>query len=96
MLNRFAGRYFMNAKSTNQVPPEVRAAIGAFLNECQEETRPFAVSEALGAIRRIFPDLDISDADLLDVLTLEASHAGYGTDFDAPTSPETIKRRSHD
>jgi hypothetical protein len=86
----------MNARSTNQVPPEVRAAIGAFLNECQEEARPFAISEALGAIRRIFPGLDISDADLLDAITSEASHAGFDIEFDAPTSPEETKRRSHE
>ena len=86
----------MSAKSLHQVPPEVRAAIGAFLNECQKEAGPFAISEALGAIRRIFPDLDISDADLVDAITSEASHAGFDIEFDAPTSPETIKRRSHE
>src|SRR5690606_18289772 len=30
------------------IPPDVRAAISAFLNECQNEARPFATTEALG------------------------------------------------
>lgn len=84
----------MSAKSIHQIPPEVRAAIGAFLNECQKEARPFAIPEALGAIRRIFPDLDISDADLVDAIASEATHAGFDIDFDAPTPPGTIKQRS--
>lgn len=76
------------------IPPDVRAAIGAFLNECQKKTRPFAISEALGAIRRIFPDLEISDVDLLDAITSEASTAGFDIDYDIPAISETLKRKA--
>jgi len=48
----------------HQIPSDVRAAIGAFLNECQKDPQPFAVSKALDAVRRVFPDLEVSDADL--------------------------------
>ena len=76
--------------ATHHIPPDVRAAIGAFLNECQKETRPFAISEALGAIRSIFPDLQVSDVDLLDAITSEASTAGFDIDYDI----QTLKRKS--
>lgn len=54
-------------------PPDVRAAIAGFLNECQKEARPFARIEELGAIRAIFPNLDIPDADLEDAVASEAA-----------------------
>ena len=51
-------------------PSSARSACrNRFLTEYQEEARPFAIPEALAAIRRIFPDLDISDADLVDAIT---------------------------
>ena len=80
--------------ATHHIPPDVRAAIGTFLNECQKEARPFAISEALGAIRRIFPDLQISDGDLLDAITSEASTAGFDIDYDVPRKSETLKRKT--
>jgi hypothetical protein len=79
--------------ATHRIPPDVRAAIGAFLNECQKEARPFAISEALGAIRRIFPDLQISDVDLLDAITSEASTAGFDVDYDIPRTSGTLQRK---
>lgn len=60
-----------------QIDPDTRAAISEFLNRCQKEARPLATSEAMEAIRRIFPGLEISDADLMDALTSEASAAGF-------------------
>lgn len=62
---------------TNYFPPHVSAAVSAFLNECQKEAQPFAISEATAAIRRMFPGLDISDARLLDAVASEASMAGF-------------------
>ena len=82
------------ADTKHHIPDEVRAAIGAFLNECQKEARPFATVEALGAIRRIFPGLEISDADLLDALTSEASTAGFNVDYNVTTTTETITAQS--
>lgn len=76
------------------IPPDVRAAISAFLHEIQNEARPFAISEALGAIRRIFPSLEISDADLADAISSEASMAGLEIDFDVPTSSRGVNRKS--
>lgn len=63
--------------ATHHIPADVRAAIHAFLDACQREGRPVATSEALGAVRRVFPDLDISDSDLMDAITSEASTAGF-------------------
>jgi hypothetical protein len=63
------------------IPPEVRAAIAAFLNECQKEAKPFAAIEALGALRTIFPHLDISDSDLEDGISSEAAGAGFDIDL---------------
>ena len=76
----------------HDIPPDVRAAIGAFLNKCQTEARPFAVSEALGAIRGIFPHLDITDSALVDAITSEASTAGFDVEHDIKAS-KTRKRK---
>jgi hypothetical protein len=65
------------------IPTEVCAAIAAFLNECQKEAKPFAAMEALGALRTIFPHLDISDSDLEDALSNEAATAGFDVDHDS-------------
>jgi hypothetical protein len=78
--------------SNHQTPilsAEVRAAIQAFLNACQEEATPFASIEAIGAVRRVFPGLDISDADLMDAITSEASAAGFDVEtIGRDTTPE--------
>ena len=78
----------------HHIPPDVQAAISAFLNECQKEARPLAESEALEAIRRIFPDLEISDVDLVDAIISEASMAGIDIDYDVAKTPDTLKRKS--
>lgn len=65
-----------------KVPPEVRAAISNFLNDIQNDPQPFAVSDALRAVRRVFPDLDVSDADLADAVASEASTAGLHIHYD--------------
>lgn len=81
--------------NTNRsIPSDVRAAIAAFLNECQNEARPFATSEALGAIRAIFPGLDISDAELEDAISSEAAVAGFDIDYDAPDGRATVRRKA--
>jgi hypothetical protein len=76
------------------IAPEVRAAIAAFLNECQTEARPFATAEVLEAIRNVFPGLDISDRDLEDAISSEASSAGFDIDFDSRDGPRNIKRKA--
>jgi hypothetical protein len=59
------------------IPADVAMAIAAFLNQCQREAAPFATAEALGAIRTLFPDLDIADGDLEDAISTEAATAGF-------------------
>jgi hypothetical protein len=76
------------------LPSDVRAAIAAFLNECQNEARPFATTEALGAVRNIFPDLDISDSDLEDAISSEAAAAGFDIDYDSQQGRATVKRKA--
>lgn len=63
-------------KTGDQIPDGVRTAIEAFLHECRKEARPFAVTEVLGAIRRMFPTLDISDIKLVNAIASRA--AGFG------------------
>jgi hypothetical protein len=55
----------------------VREAISAFLDRCQREAQPFATAEALGAIRTLFPELDISDADLVRAISSQADTEGF-------------------
>lgn len=86
---------------TIHLTPEVRAALGTFLNECQRGGQLFEVSKALDAVRRVFPDLDISDADLADAIASEALTAGLDMhyDTDGPVQPqpdEAERKRNND
>jgi hypothetical protein len=83
-----------NAHHEPNIPADVREAIKQFLATAQNEPEPFAVSEALGAIRRIFPDLDVSDDELLDAIASEASVAGFEIDYDTEQEPKVIKRKA--
>jgi len=78
------------------VPPDVRAAVAGFLNECQKEARPFAMAEALGAIRAIFPNLDIPDADLEDAAASEAAKAGFHIDQDNRGRGRKVQQKALD
>lgn len=71
------------------ISPEVRAAISNFLNDVQDDPRPFAISDALRAVRRVFPDLNVSDADLADAVASEASTAGLRIHYDIDQSRDT-------
>jgi hypothetical protein len=77
--------------ANHSISPDVRAAIAAFLNDCQNETRPFAMREAMGAIRALFPDLDISDAALEDALSSAAAAAGFDITY-SHDGPAKVKR----
>lgn len=82
------------AHPDHNMPPEVREAIKQFLAAAQKETGPFAVSEALGAVRRVFPDLDVSDSELMDAIASEASVAGFEIDYHSGGEPKAIKRKA--
>jgi hypothetical protein len=84
----------MSEIDTHSIPPEVRAAMKQFLNASSGSGGLFAVSEALEAIRRVFPELDVSDDRLMNALTSEASVAGFDIDYDAEQQPKTLKRRA--
>lgn len=64
----------------DQIPDEVRAAIDTFLNECRKEVRPFVVAEAPGAIRHLFPALDIASSKLVNAMAHAAAAVGFGTE----------------
>ncbi|MBM2714184.1 hypothetical protein JQK88_23805 [Mesorhizobium caraganae] len=83
-----------SADPTHRIQPEVRAAISAFLNEVQRDPKSFALSEALAAIRQIFPELEISDADLADAIASEALSAGVGIEFDVLKTRKALERRA--
>lgn len=84
----------MNTDASPSIPPDVRAAISAFLEECKKNARPFAASEALAAIRCVFPSTEIPDLDLLEAITSEASVAGLDFEYDVPSTSDALKRRS--
>lgn len=73
----------MDRTDENHIPVDVRAAIRVFLSACHKEAKPFAAVEAMDAVRRVFPDLDISDADLMDAITSEASTTGSSSGMDS-------------
>lgn len=76
------------------IPVDVRQAIGAFLDNQQGREGPLVLSEALDAIRRIFPDLEVSDSDLIDAITSEAvaSDVRLHIDIPGPDSSGTLER----
>lgn len=79
---------------TRSIPADVRAAIASFLDRCQSEATPFAGTEALGAIRTLFPELDISDADLEDAISSEAANAGFDIGYDARIGSARAERKA--
>jgi hypothetical protein len=76
------------------LPANVHAALAAFLNQCQNEAKPFAGTEALGAIRTMFPELDITDADLEDAISNEAANAGFDVAYNPRTGSAKMKRNA--
>jgi hypothetical protein len=50
---------------------------------------PFAISEAMEAVRRIYSILDISDNELTDAIAGEAVAAGLNIHFDGPGKSAT-------
>ncbi|PSJ52165.1 hypothetical protein [Kumtagia ephedrae] len=76
------------------IPAHVRAAIATFLHHCQSDAAPFAGTEALGAIRTMFPELDISDADLEDAISGEAANAGFDVGCETRTGSARAKRKA--
>ncbi len=88
----------MMSKDTqeHQFPPEVRAAIHEFLDDTHGADGPFALSEAIEAVRRVFPDLDMPDDDLADAITSEASVVGFDIEYDEEAAPTAIKRKEID
>lgn len=83
----------MDRTDENYVPVDVRAAIRAFLSTCQKEAKPFAAMEAMDAVRRVFPDLDISDADLMDAITSEASTTGSNSGTGTGSAPDSKQKQ---
>ena len=78
-------------RAKRSIPADVGAALAAFLNQCQNEARPFAGTEALGAIRTMFPELDISDADLEDAISGQAENAGFDVGYEPRTGTAAVK-----
>lgn len=66
------------------IPVDVREAIGAFLDKAQGGSEALVMSEALDAIRRTFPDLEVSDNDLIDAITSEAVASNVRLHIDVP------------
>ena len=52
------------------------------------------MAEAVGALRAIFPDLEISDSDLEDALSSEAAVAGFEIEHDAYRRLAKVRRKA--
>ncbi|HEU5067440.1 MAG TPA: hypothetical protein VFT61_04560 [Sphingomicrobium sp.] len=85
----------MSADAAHRLSPDLRAAISAFLNDSRGD-QAFDVSEALDAVRRVFPNLEISDGELVDAIASEASTAGFHIHYDADQNPKALERRALD
>ena len=83
-----------SADPSHRIQPELRAAISAFVNDARAASRQLALSEAVAAIRQVFPDVVVSDADLADALASEALTAGLDVKFDVLKTPKTLERRA--
>ena len=66
-----------NQQRTN-VPQQLHATIGAFLDLNQKEVRPFLPE--ISAVRRMLPGIKLNDADLLEAIKREASANGFTTE----------------
>ncbi|MET3659902.1 hypothetical protein [Aquamicrobium ahrensii] len=62
-------------------PHDVNVAIEKFLKAFQTGTYPFANSEALKAIRNMFPGLDITDSELQRALLRQTATRGFEVDI---------------
>lgn len=70
--------------SSTNIPADVREAIGAFMDHAQDNNHTLALTEALKAIRRTFPDLEASDNALADAFTSEAVASSVRLHLDMP------------
>jgi hypothetical protein len=83
------------SKEARRLDPEVQAAVAVFLKIYQRGDGPFAISEAMEAVRRIYSILDISDNELTDAIAGEAVAAGVNIYSDGPgksTPPQAAER----
>lgn len=69
-------------KESRRLDPEVQAAIAVFLLNYKSGNGPFAISEAIEAVRRVYPLLSVSDNDLTEAIAGEAVAARLNIDFD--------------
>lgn len=83
LSNRQAAGHLSDKRS--ELSPDVRDAIAAFLERCQKEAQPFATAQAIGAIRTLYPGLELSDADLMEAVISEAEDAGFEIELDRAT-----------
>jgi hypothetical protein len=83
-----------NSYDNSHVPDDVRAAVRQFLTASQRTDDLFALTEAMDAVRHIFPGMNVSDRDLTDAIASEALMAGFEIAYDEKQRPKTLKRRS--
>ena len=78
------------------IPANIHSAIAGFLDKCQKEARPIASSQVVGAIRRIFPGIDLPNKDLLQTFMIQASAAGFDVAFADASRDEAQRRIDND
>lgn len=66
------------------IPVDVREALGMLMEQSRKRREKLTVSEAIDTVRRRFPDLKASDADLIDGITGEAVAYDLAIEFDVP------------
>jgi len=67
--------------SISSIPVNVREVMGDILEQARKRNTPFGVSEGVDQLRRRFPDLEVSDNDLIEALTSEAVSANVDMDL---------------
>lgn len=81
----------MNTHSVSmRLAPEVQAAVAVFLENYQPGGGPFIISEAIKAVRQVYPLMDLSDNDLTDAIAGQAVATGFNIYFDGTRKPNNI------
>lgn len=75
------------ADARTKLPPKVIEAIGEFVRSRRKIGRPISISHLTRATRLVAPDLDVTDAELANLIARELMHAGVAIDFDTNVLP---------
>ena len=79
-----------------QVPTDVREAIGAFMDHAQDNGHTIALNDALETVRRTFPNLDATDAELVHMITDEATASNIRVHNDSQPHDQPLRNKARE